>query len=290
MLEMVLCRGISASGKSTYAKVWAASAENRLRVSRDDIRMVTFGKWHGVDENIVTAIEDATITAALKAGWSVIVDDTNITERYVWRLAAIGHRFGARVTVKEFDVDLEEAIRRNAARAAAGGNDVPEDVIRKQYKRLKSSKFELRLPEYTPHSYSPDKDDCILVDVDGTLAMMGDRSPYDWKRVGEDSVVEHVAEIVNALAVDNTVIIMSGRDGVCYPETTQWLDKYIVYDEIHMRAAGDMRPDSIVKYELFDEFVRPRFNVKFVLDDRQQVVDMWRALGIPCLQVAEGNF
>lgn len=49
--------------------------------------------------------------------------------------------------------------------------------------------------------------------------------------------------------------------------------------------------DDIVKFELFKEHVEPVFNIKFVLDDRNQVVDMWRnELGLKVLQVAEGDF
>ena len=57
-----------------------------------------------------------------------------------------------------------------------------------------------------------------------------------------------------------------------------------------MRPAGDRRRDSIVKAELFDRKVRDEYRVLVVLDDRKQVVDMWRSLGLTCLQVAEGDF
>jgi hypothetical protein len=51
-----------------------------------------------------------------------------------------------------------------------------------------------------------------------------------------------------------------------------------------------MRKDSVVKQELFDEHIRDIYDVVAVYDDRQQVVDMWRAMGIDCFQVAPGNF
>lgn len=60
--------------------------------------------------------------------------------------------------------------------------------------------------------------------------------------------------------------------------------------ELHMRPAGDRRRDSIVKAELFDRHVRDQYRVLVVLDDRKQVVEMWRSLGLTCLQVAEGDF
>ena len=57
-----------------------------------------------------------------------------------------------------------------------------------------------------------------------------------------------------------------------------------------MRKEGDHRRDSIVKKEIYDTLIKDEFDVEFVLDDRQQVVDMWREIGLKCLQVAEGNF
>jgi hypothetical protein len=57
-----------------------------------------------------------------------------------------------------------------------------------------------------------------------------------------------------------------------------------------MRKQGDFRRDSIVKKEIYDNDIKGKFDVEFVLDDRQQVVDMWREIGLKCLQVAPGNF
>ena len=57
-----------------------------------------------------------------------------------------------------------------------------------------------------------------------------------------------------------------------------------------MRAAGDNRKDAIVKRELYQRAVAGVYSIAFVLDDRNQVVDMWRKdLGLPCFQVNYGN-
>ena len=57
-----------------------------------------------------------------------------------------------------------------------------------------------------------------------------------------------------------------------------------------MRRTKDFRKDAIVKTELFEAHIRGQFEVLFVLDDRDQVVEMWRQMGFACLQVAPGNF
>jgi hypothetical protein len=87
------------------------------------------------------------------------------------------------------------------------------------------------------------------------------------------------------------VIFTSGRDERYRTQTETFLSKHnIKYFGLHMRKTGDMRRDSIVKNEMFDEHIRGKFNIDFVLDDRNQVVDLWRSLGLVCLQVAEGDF
>lgn len=136
-----------------------------------------------------------------------------------------------------------------------------------------------------------------LVDIDGTLAHMSGRKPYMWDRVGEDTPAEAVIQVVKALAAfaefvePLRIVVMSGRDEVCRPQTESWLNTHVpVWHELHMRAHKDNRKDSIVKAELFDRHVRDRFWVQGVLDDRNQVVEMWRAMGLVCLQVAPGDF
>ena len=84
---------------------------------------------------------------------------------------------------------------------------------------------------------------------------------------------------------------MSGRFEKNRPETTRWLASHkINYIALFMRADGDMRKDNVVKREFFDGYIRGKYNVAFILDDRNQVVELWRSLGLTCLQVADGNF
>jgi hypothetical protein len=133
-----------------------------------------------------------------------------------------------------------------------------------------------------------------LVDVDGTLALMRGRSPYDWHRVGEDAPHDAVVRTVRALASSGyAIIIMSGRDEVCRLATEKWLDDNVgawVWEELHMRPRGSRTPDDSVKYELFRQHVAPRYHVVGALDDRNSVVALWREMGLTCMQVAPGDF
>lgn len=303
MSKLTIVRGVSGSGKST----WAESQPNALVVSRDRIRAAMFGSadqdYYAVDkdvlsrkENLVTAIQDESIAAGLRAGMHVIVDNTNVRPKFIKSIVEIGFKAGADIDVKVIDVPLATALERNAARGAAGGRLVPERVIREQHQALRSSIDWKPEAPFTPQPYhgTPGKPNAFLVDIDGTLAHMKDyRGPFDWAKVGLDDVDEVVAEIVDTLRFSqmNTLqatVVMSGRDESCRQQTEDWLDENgIHFDYLFMRPAGDMRKDSIVKAELFDKHVRNNFNVRFVLDDRPQVCRMWRAMGLKVLQVAD---
>jgi predicted kinase len=289
--ELVLCRGIPASGKSTWSQVWVQVNDRRVRVSRDDIRFSLFGRYENVDEVLVTQVEDAQIQRALKKGYSVVVDDCNIEEKFVRRLAAIGYSAGAKVSIKQFDVDLKTAKARNIARDRV----VPSKVLDSMYSRLTQNPFIDLDKRERVEKYVPDTNlwSAIIVDIDGTIAERitdrpQTRSPYDWMRVGEDGPVKNVIQAVKVYgAAGYIIVLMSGRDSVCREVTEKWLAEHDVpYDELYMRAENDNRKDSIVKRELFDKHVRGNYNVEVVLDDRQQVVDMWRELGLTVFQVA----
>lgn len=128
----------------------------------------------------------------------------------------------------------------------------------------------------------------IIVDVDGTLALMSDRSPYDWHRVKEDTVNEYVKRMVVLLSKDMKVIIFSGRDGVCYQDTYDWLiENNIPFDFLFMRPKGNFEKDSIIKERLYNEHVKGKYNIFAVFDDRLQVCDLWYSLGLPLFRVGD---
>ncbi|SNT65421.1 hypothetical protein SAMN05421812_12279 [Asanoa hainanensis] len=134
----------------------------------------------------------------------------------------------------------------------------------------------------------------VLVDVDGTLAIRGKRSPYDWSRVGEDQPNPAVIELVQTIAAAgrHQIVVMSGRKEQSRRQTELWLDAQgVPFAELVMRADRDDRPDHKTKADLYRRFVAPRYEVAFVIDDRDQVVRMWRTVfELTVCQVADGDF
>ena len=137
------------------------------------------------------------------------------------------------------------------------------------------------------------KELAIIVDVDGTLAdMKGVRGPFDWDKVDQDRPHNDIITLVQELkSIGKKIIIVTGRDGICKEKTINWLDKHNVpIDEFFIRPQGSFEKDSIIKAKIYMDNIRPNYDIEFVLDDRDQVVNFWRDIGLRCLQVAPGNF
>lgn len=304
MTNLLITRGLPGCGKTTYARQWvSADRAHRARVNRDDIRaMLDDGEFvKGITEPRILAARDAAIMSLLGKGVDVISDDTNLPQRTARDLARLAAHAGAELTVIDLtDVPLETCLARNAARTDK--MPVPEAAIRDMHARyLAGRPSPLPLPEEpaetgsAPALYEPKPDTpaAVLVDIDGTVALKGARSPFDETRVHEDRPNIAVIEAIRTEQfAGRRVIFMSGRTDACRQATEAWLQEHVgvPWEALHMRPAGDGRKDSAVKRELFDRHVRDRYDIRRVYDDRDQVVTMWRSLGLHCFQVAPGDF
>ena len=121
---LVITRGIPGAGKTTWAKAWVAEAPNRARVSRDDIRFMLFGRYADVDERAVTKVANSMMRSLMFGGWDVVLDATNLNERHLENVRRLARHTGYTVEVRDFDVDVDEAIARDAARDRVVGADV----------------------------------------------------------------------------------------------------------------------------------------------------------------------
>lgn len=300
MSTLIITRGLPGAGKTTWAKAWVAKDPiTRARVNRDDLRDMLYGARTGLSfeqEGKVTVASHTATRSLLTAGLDVVADDTNLRPKYVreWRKLAI--EVGAAFQTVEVTGPVEEIIAQDAQRERPVG----ADVITRLAQRFTRNGELLPVPDETepdalrPYEPRPGARDAVIVDIDGTLALMGERSPYDLTRVHEDTPVESIVRLVDILRETHKVIFLSGREDTARNATEAWLrkhvDKHPTWEPLFMRPEGDRRRDSIVKAELFDRHVRDYYNVRMVLDDRNQVVEMWRSLGLTCLQVADGAF
>jgi predicted kinase len=291
MTKLIVTRGPQASGKSTKAREWVAgNPVGRVRVNRDDLRAmandyVYVGGKEGT-EKIIRKLRDKLISTALLAVKDVVCDDTNLDAKTTRDLHTLAWLHGAEFAVWDLcHVPLGTCLARDAERIARGERGVGEAVIRATFQRARLPQEGGTAPAWTPEApeapiepYVPDRS----------------RSPYDYARVSTDAPNLAVIRVLQALRTGPfapQVIFLSGRPDSCEHDTIEWLDDNVgLWDELWMRSAGDMRHDSVIKYELFTRHVAPRFNVLNVFDDRDRVVRLWRALGLPTFQVGDGDF
>jgi predicted kinase len=315
MTELVITRGLPASGKSTWAKAWVLEdPTKRARLNRDDYRAMMFGLAGVLPHDLEVAIQDASKVAATKlltAGWSVVADDMNLRPKYIREWERLARSAGAKLVIKEFPIELGEAIDRDYKRGRKIGATVMMEIAEKYLHKGQLREF---IPSpvtsgsealYGPR---PDLPSAVIVDLDGTVALnTGGRDFRDYTRVSEDTPNPRVIEAVQeAAAAGHVLIFCSGRMETCRDASIEWLREHVFKDSIldsfteraqermHlllMRAEGDLRKDAIVKRELFDTHIRDKYDVRRVYDDRDQVVDMWRdELGLTVMQVARGAF
>jgi len=294
MAKLIITRGLPGSGKTTWAKAQPAT----VRVNRDELRRMMHGghTGEGWAERQITVAQHAQIDALLRAGISVISDDTNLRGRTVKELAELALAAGAEVTLEDFTwVPIDTCIERDAMRPES--EQVGPEVIQRMHARyLAGKRAAIELPKaVTVEKYEPSRDlpQAILVDLDGTVAIMGRRSPYDATLVHLDTPNAPVIEAVRAMhSSGHTIVFCSGRTDDSRQLTENWLAEHVgvPYAALHMRKTGDTRRDAVVKREIFENEIRHRWRVVAVFDDRNQVVRMWRELGLTVFQVAEGNF
>ena len=312
MQQILILSGISGSGKSTFARQFVLDNPGWLRINRDDLRKSvipgTLSEYWQQDkthinriETLVNELQKAALREALHRGWNLLIDNTHVRQTYINQLVKLFENDAVTIRFKLIEIPLEEAIARDATRP----DTVGEEIIRDQFSKMQLLKknFDFnKVVEVVPKSPPVLEQDeslpkCVLVDIDGTVATRTTRSPFDWKRVGEDLPKTNVIQLVKSLKNHGyAIIFFSGRDSVCHPESSAWLSLHFGWQEgvdfqLFMRAQNDSRKDSLIKKELFDTHIRHQYFVEMVIDDRDQVVAMWRKeLGLTCLQVDYGDF
>lgn len=336
MRTLMIFKGLPGSGKSTEAAALIKREPKRwIRINRDDLRGMVVGPGnnpHARDndrEELMRLFKEDLTRKAFADGYDVILDDTHLVPMTVKKLHALAASVGdVKVIEKGVNVDLETCIARDAKRTgfAHVGDKVIKDMARgagiDKGRKLsdKEAYYEPRPDSFRVVVQDESLPKAIMCDLDGTLAIIGDRTPYDATDCDvKDRPNWPVIQCVMAMHErDVKILFMSGRDQKYRPETERFIERYCVPTpsansdpngprvararvsipyELHMRGETapdpdklDQRKDSVIKQELFDRYVAGKYNVLFILDDRNQVVDFWRSIGLTCFQVAPGAF
>jgi len=279
MKTVWIMKGLPGSGKSTLAKkMLAENPGNIKRLNKDELRaMLDNGHYTTANEKFVERLRDLMLIEALKEGKHVIIDDTNLSDRPVERITQLVQKYrkdsgeAVQVEIIPVEVSLDEAIERDKKREKKVGRD----VIVRMYKQhmLKDER-----PHYTEQD--PSLPPALICDLDGTLAILCARSPYEALKCETDDLNGPVAEILRTYkAKGEHIILLSGREDNSREATERWLKKHdIGYDALYMRKTKDHRKDRIIKKELYEAHILGRYFVRFALTLRGQT-KLWSLIG-----------
>ena len=290
MPKLLILQGAPASGKSTFARQLAHEDKSYVIVNRDSIRNSRGDYWIPSQEDYITSIEEFSIKNALGRGYNVIVDATNLNPITINKWKVIADEFNAEIEFKMFEISFEDAVARDKLRDNSVGEKVIKEFFRKYFPEKLTPFFDDRF------ILKPDvaASQVVLCDIDGTIALRRGRSPYDQSKVLEDAFDPRMNFLLSSLSEKFQIIFLSGRQDTkqCREDTEKWLKDNLGLSEVTliMRSEGDFRPDDVVKKELYQKYIKDRYNVVCVFDDRDKVVRMWRSLGLLCCQVYYGNF
>jgi predicted kinase len=323
---LLVLSGLMGSGKSTRALSWVdEDPANRERLNYDTLRLEMFGPdwvFNRVEENAMKTEGTARVVSWLNSGKSVVIDNTNLTApaRMMWRV--IGRDLGIDVVEEELDTPVEVCVARDRARA--GQAQVGRAVIERaalDHGFLDLNDYQLYPKDFLIVDMDGTIADCghrrktaalpfvHKVDCTHTGDVVGANCPQCGARhrinwdvfydgIAEDPVISPIVDLVVKLAdvrgssSNYDILIVSGRPiDKAGKATEAWLSEHAPFPVRHllMRKGGDSRPDFVVKQEILDKLsCTPR--IRYTIDDRNQVVQMWRKNGLTCLQVADGDF
>lgn len=290
MSKILVLQGPPASGKSTFARKFVKSNLDWVIVNRDSLREGRGEYWIPSQEDYISDLEEFSVRAAIKRGYNVIIDATNLNPKTQKKWKKIADETNSSIEFKEFYIPFKEALERDKNRERSVGEKVLKQFYEKYYpdrytEECKDNRYILEQDKTLPK--------CIICDLDGTLCLHQGRNPYDLSKVSTDKPNDPLIDLLRILSGSVDIIFFSGREGTeqCRQDTAKWLNDNVgIPYQLYMRKEKDYRGDEIIKEELFKENIENNYYCITVFDDRNKVVNKWRELGLLCCQVYEGDF
>lgn len=283
---LVVCVGLPASGKSTYAKDLVKREHTFIRLNKDDLRCMFAGVWSSKMEGFVIDVQTQIALKAVADKKDIVIDDTNLNPKVFdkWQTFARYHNYCfCEMSFKH--VPIQTCIDRDACREKPVGKDVILNMAF-QYGLAKQEK------------------QFVICDLDGTLADITERKKkstlpngkLNWDEffnpdnISLDVPRYDVIQQVSQHCIDNNtdLFVVSGRSDRTREATRYWLAKYgILPDRLIMRPAGDSTPDDELKEKWLNTYLDKTMCVK-VFDDRPRVISMWKRNGLEVIDVGNG--
>lgn len=290
--KIIVLQGPPACGKSTLAKQLHDQDRNNVIICRDSIRESRGQYWLPEQEHYVDKVELLQVESALECNLNPVIDATNLNPKTIEKWEQIAKIYNAEIEYKECILPYNEALKRDSQRE----RQVGEKVLRKFYNKYYPNMLRI-VDERKMNEFDLTKPSAIICDLDGTIALGYQRGVFEYHKCETDTpdfrVIEMLENLYNS-GKYNKIIFLSGREDSCREQTENWILKHVeIFEtawELMLRKTGDYRPDDVVKKEIYENKIKPEYDVQLVLDDRDKVVKMWRDLGLLCCQVYFGEF
>lgn len=303
MLKCILTVGIPASSKSTWAKKEVSKDPlSWVRINNDELRQMCNSSVYSSEyEKIITDLRNYLIRDGLKKGKNIIIDNLNLNKRHWETVCKIAKSANVDVEVfeKHFYVELEEAIERDSKRE--GSAKVGPQIITKWWKESGKTLFKFYNPKkeifiknseikiWQPMIQDESLERVAVFDNDGTVCLMGNRSPYDASECDIlDFPHKHVIECLKLYYNSGyKILFVSGREEKDRAPTERFYQKYFpeIKYELFMRPTSDSRADVLIKEEIFNTHIKDKYFVAGWFDDRLQVSKWIYESGLPLFRV-----
>jgi putative polynucleotide kinase len=303
MPKIILTQGIQGSGKSTFAKKWVEEDPvHRVRWNNDDCRRMC-GPYSVLErESFITSTRHSFIHKAMIDKKDIVIDDMNLNTRTTEYYEKIVKAYNDQNTDKYvleykqfFNISVDECILRDSMRPNPIGEKIIKSTYRKYRDYIINQSVNNMYDNLVPNN--PKLENAIICDIDATLSLNLKGRPFYGEGcaegIADDIVIEPIANILRTMSKNNKILIVTGREGT--PEiieaTKNWLiNNNIHYDSIYLRPVKDYSPGAECKKEIYNNYIKGKYNVSFVLEDNKKCVNMWRSEGLICLQPNDGNF
>ena len=275
MAKMTIMRGLPASGKSTKAKEILEHG-NTVRINKDLLRtMLHCDKFTHHNESHTRDAARKLADWFLSNGVNVIIDDTNLNPGTVQSWKDLAKVHSAKIEYIDMtDVAVDECIERDEERDSKVGRHVIEKMAMQHLDYLKDKNI-------------------IVCDIDGTIADCKHRQHFvtgekkDWKSFFEamhkdaprDNIIDDV--YTEAVTSKSKIVFVSARPENYRNETLRWMYTNVPVSNptLIMREGNDTRPDTPVKNDIYEKYLK-KANIVKVFDDRPSVIRMWREKGL----------
>lgn len=220
MSKILVLQGPPASGKSSWARWFVENKTDWVIVNRDSLREGRGDYWIPSQEDYISDLEEFSIKAALKRNYNVIIDATNLNPKTQEKWKKLATETKSSIEFKEFYVSFKKALIRDGKRERQVGEKVIKNFYLKYYpdryaEEMSDKRYVLEQNKSLPK--------CVIVDIDGTVAINQGRSPYDLSKVSEDKSNDPLVDLLRVLSGSVDIIFFSGREGTkqCREDTAK---------------------------------------------------------------------